>query len=103
MMRYYVIISMDVPHSLESRLAHRAAHLARLHLLQEAGHLLVAGPLPAIDSDEPGPAGFMGSLIIAKFLHLDAAIHWANNDPYKLAGIYHTVSVYPFTMANLLC
>ncbi len=92
----YVISGEDVASSLEKRLAARSAHLARLTELQNAGRLLLAGPLPAIDSVEPGPAGFSGSLIVAEFESLIAAQAWADADPYVAAGVYARVSVKPF-------
>lgn len=93
---WYVIIGEDVDSSLESRLAARPAHLERLTALRDAGRLLVAGPNPAIDSEDPGPAGFSGSVIIAEFDSLEAARSWADADPYKAAGVYRQVTVKPF-------
>lgn len=93
---YYVIIAEDAPNSLEKRLANRPAHLARLNELQNQGRLLLAGPMPAIDSIDPGPAGFTGSLIVAEFSDLQAAKNWANADPFVNAGVYANVSVKPF-------
>jgi hypothetical protein len=92
----YAVIGEDVPDSLERRLAARPAHLQRLAELQENGRLLVAGPFPAIDSADPGPAGFSGSLIIAEFASLEEARAWAEADPYVSAGIYAGVTVKPF-------
>ncbi len=92
----YVIIAEDTPNSLDKRLAHRPAHLARLNALQTQGRLLLAGPMPAIDSIDPGPAGFTGSLIVAEFSDLEAAKNWANADPFVNAGVYANVSVKPF-------
>lgn len=92
----YVIIGEDVEHSLAQRLAARPAHLERLHALRDAGHLLLAGPNPAIDSNDPGEAGFSGSVIIAEFDSLDAAQRWAEADPYVAAGVYQRVTVKPF-------
>lgn len=92
----YAIVGQDVPDSLDRRLAARPAHLERLHALQQAGRLLLAGPFPAIDSNDPGPAGFSGSLIVAEFESLTAAQTWANADPYVAAGVYVSVSVKPF-------
>lgn len=86
----------DTPNSLEKRLAHRPEHLARLQALQNAGRLLLAGPFPAIDSNDPGPAGFTGSLIVAEFANLNEATTWANNDPFVVAGVYANVTVKPF-------
>jgi uncharacterized protein YciI len=93
---FYAIIGQDVPDSLERRLAARPAHLERLHALQGDGRLLLAGPFPAVDSADPGPAGFSGSLIVAEFESLDAARTWADADPYVAAGVYASVSVRPF-------
>jgi hypothetical protein len=93
---YYAIVGEDVPDSLTKRLSARPAHLARLHQLQDAGRLLLAGPFPAIDSPDPGPAGFSGSLIVAAFDSLQAAQAWADADPYVAAGVYARVSVKPF-------
>lgn len=92
----YAVIGEDVPDSLERRLAARPAHLQRLAELQENGRLLVAGPFPAIDSADPGPAGFSGSLIIAEFASLEEARAWAETDPYVSAGVYAGVTVKPF-------
>ena len=77
-------------------MAHRQAHLARLQELQNAGRLLLAGPFPAIDSNDPGPAGFTGSLIVAEFNSLNEAMTWANNDPFLVSGVYANVTVKPF-------
>ncbi|PPD17690.1 MAG: hypothetical protein CTY27_03335 [Methylotenera sp.] len=92
----YVIIAEDTPDSLDKRLQNRPAHLARLTELQNQGRLLLAGPMPAIDSADPGPAGFTGSLIIAEFSDLEAAKNWANADPFVGAGVYASVLVKPF-------
>ena len=93
---FYAIIAEDNQNSLEKRLATRPAHLERLKLLQQQGRLLIAGPHPAIDSDDPGPAGFSGSLVVAEFDSLDSAQSWAQDDPYMQAGVYKNVSVKPF-------
>lgn len=93
---YYAIVGEDVPNSLDKRLAARPDHLARLNLLKDEGRLLMAGPFPAIDSPDPGPAGFSGSLIVAEFASLDAAQTWADADPYLAAGVYARVVVKPF-------
>ncbi|MEW6678263.1 MAG: YciI family protein [Pseudomonadota bacterium] len=93
---FYAIVGEDVPDSLDKRLAARPAHLERLTALKDAGRLLLAGPFPAIDSPDPGPAGFSGSLIVAAFDNLDAAQAWADADPYVAAGVYARVSVKPF-------
>lgn len=92
----YTIVGHDLPDSLSKRQASRADHLARLERLQHEGRLLLAGPFPAIDSNDPGPAGFTGSLIVAEFDSLPAAQTWADNDPYLTAGVYASVSVRPF-------
>jgi uncharacterized protein YciI len=92
----YALIAQDRPGTLEQRLATRPAHLERLHALQAEGRLLLAGPHPAIDSPDPGEAGFTGSLVIAEFPSLDEAQSWADADPYNSAGVYATVSVKPF-------
>ena len=93
---WYAIISQDVEDSLEKRLAARPDHLARVKTLVDEGRLLIAGPHPAVDSPDPGPAGFTGSLIIAEFDSLEAARRWADEDPYVLAGVYENVTVKPF-------
>jgi uncharacterized protein YciI len=93
---YYAIIAQDKPETLSARLAARPAHLERLRLLQDAGRLLLAGPHPAIDSEDPGLEGFTGSLIVAEFPDLEAARAWAADDPYAVADIYANVTVKPF-------
>lgn len=93
---WYAIMGEDTPGSLDQRLAARPAHLERLTALQTQGRLLLAGPFPAIDSCDPGPAGFSGSLIVAEFDSLEAAQAWADADPYVAAGVYARVSVKPF-------
>jgi len=92
----YVIIAEDVPNSLERRVAARPLHLARLTAMQASGNLVLAGPFPAIDSPDPGPAGFSGSLIVAEFDSLETAQAWADADPFVSAGVYARVSVRPF-------
>ncbi|MGK3113054.1 YciI family protein [Candidatus Pantoea formicae] len=92
----YVIYAEDTADSLEKRNSVRPAHLARLQLLQDEGRLIAAGPMPAVDSNDPGPAGFTGSVIIAEFSSLETAQSWANDDPYIAAGVYEKVSVKPF-------
>lgn len=92
----YAIISEDVADSLEKRLSARPAHLKRLQELQDAGRLILAGPHPSIDSDNPGSAGFTGSLVVAEFDSLNDAQQWANADPYIDAGVYAKVIVKPF-------
>jgi uncharacterized protein YciI len=93
---YYTINARDAQDSLEARLAARPAHLKRLKALVEEGRLLVAGPNPAIDSENPGAAGFTGSLIVAEFESLEDAREWANADPFVAAGVYEEVEVKPF-------
>jgi uncharacterized protein YciI len=93
---WYAIQALDHAGSLERRLAARPAHVARLHALRDAGRLLLAGPFPAIDAEDPGSAGFSGSLIVAEFADLAAAQAWADADPYMAAGVYREVSVRPF-------
>ena len=92
----YAIMAEDTPNSLEKRLAARPEHLARLQALQSQGRLLLAGPFPGIDSVDPGPAGFSGSLIVAEFGDLAEAKAWADNDPFVHAGVYGQVIVKPF-------
>lgn len=92
----YALVGQDVPDSLDKRLAARPAHLQRLQALQNQGRLLLAGPFPAIDGNDPGPAGFTGSLIVAEFDSLADAQAWADADPYVAAGVYASVSVKPF-------
>jgi uncharacterized protein YciI len=93
---WYMIVGEDNENSLEKRLAARDAHLARLTELADEGRLLVAGPLPAIDSEDPGSAGFSGSLLVVNFPTLVNAQAWADNDPYIEAGVYSKVTVKPF-------
>lgn len=93
---YYAIMAEDHPNSLEKRLAARPAHVERLKALANDGRLLVAGPHPAIDSEDPGPAGFTGSLVIAEFASLEEAQIWADTDPYIDAGVYQQVRVKPY-------
>lgn len=93
---WYAIVATDFPNSLERRLAARPAHLERVNALLAEGRLLLAGPFPAIDAVDPGPAGFSGSLIVVDFPSLEAAKAWAEADPYVAAGVYETVTVRPF-------
>jgi len=93
---FYAIISTDVDSSLPQRQASRPAHLQRLEQLVSAGRLLIAGPHPAIDNEDPGSAGFTGSLVVAEFDSLQAAQAWADADPYMAAGVYAQVIVKPF-------
>ena len=93
---WYAIISQDIENSLPLRKVHRSDHLQRLNDLNDAGRLLIAGPHPAIDSDQPDDAGFSGSLVVADFESLDQAQAWANQDPYLLNGIYASVIVKPY-------
>ena len=92
----YVIYAEDVADSLEKRQSVRPAHLARLQLLRDEGRLLTAGPMPAVDSNDPGVAGFTGSTVIAEFTSLEEAQAWAEADPYIAAGVYKTVQVKPY-------
>ncbi|MBY5922194.1 YciI family protein [Ferrimonas balearica] len=93
---WYMICSTDVENSLEKRLGARPAHLARLQQLQDEGRLLTAGPFPAVDSEDPGAAGFTGSLVVAQFDSLEAAEAWAAADPYIDAGVYKKSVIKPF-------
>ena len=93
---WYAIISQDVENSLEKRLSVRPAHLERLQILKDQGRLLIAGPHPAIDSEDPGAEGFTGSLVVAEFESLTEAQTWADEDPYIEAGVYQSVMVKPF-------
>ncbi|MFA5589481.1 MAG: YciI family protein [Lysobacteraceae bacterium] len=93
---WYVIFARDADNSLAQRLAARPAHLERLTQLQQQGRLLLAGPMPAIDAEDPGPAGFSGSLLVAQFASLEDAETWAAADPYVVAGVYRDVQVHPF-------
>jgi len=92
----YSIVGVDVENSLEARLAARPEHVSRLNALKDQGRLVLAGPNPAIDSEDPGTAGFSGSIIIAEFESFDAAKIWADQDPYILTGVYQSVEVKPF-------
>jgi len=96
---WYAITGTDHPNSFEARKAARPAHIERLKNLLDAGRLLLAGPFPAIDAEDPGPAGFTGSLIVAEFADLASAQNWADADPYVAAGVYAHVSVKPFRKA----
>lgn len=93
---WYAIIGTDNSGSLEARKSARPAHLARLQKLQDEGRMLLAGPFPAIDAEDPGEAGFTGSLIVAEFDSLETAQSWARADPYVDAGVYSATSVKPF-------
>jgi uncharacterized protein len=92
----YSIVGEDRTNSLATRLAARPAHVDRLKALQDEGRLILAGPFPALDSPDPGPAGFTGSLIVAEFASLEDAKDWADADPYVTSGVYSKVSVKPF-------
>ena len=92
----YAVIAQDVADSLEKRMSARPAHVERLNALKDQGRLVLAGPHPAIDSPDPGSAGFSGSLIVAEFESLEAAQAWADVDPYINAGVYKSVVVKPF-------
>ena len=94
----YTFVCQDVEDSLDKRLSVRPAHIARLVELQEQGRLIAAGPNPAIDNNDPGPAGFTGSIIIAEFDSLEDAQAWADADPYIEAGVYESVTVKPYKM-----
>lgn len=93
---FYVISGEDGPGSLDKRQVARPAHIARLDALNNAGRLLLAGPFPAIDAEDPGPAGFTGSMIVAEFPSLEDARRWADEDPYVKTGVYQSVRVRPF-------
>ena len=93
---WYMICATDVADSLPLRKQARPDHIARLKQLQDEGRLLIAGPFPALDTEEPGEAGFTGSLVVAEFASLDAAQEWADADPYVAAGVYANVVVKPF-------
>ena len=93
---YYAIIATDISNSLEKRLAARPAHVQRLEALRDDGRLLIAGPHPAIDSEDPGEEGFSGSLIVAEFSSLADAEQWAADDPYQHAGVYSHITIKPF-------
>lgn len=93
---WYAIISEDIEGTLQPRLAARPDHVARLTTLRDEGRLLIAGPHPAVDSPDPGPAGFTGSLVIAEFDSLEDARAWADEDPYIAAGVYDKVTVKPY-------
>ena len=92
----YAIISSDVENSLASRMEARPLHLDRLETLKNEGRLVLGGPHPAVDNDDPGEAGFTGSLVVAEFESLAAARSWADDDPYMAAGVYESVTVKPF-------
>ena len=94
----YAIIASDHPGTLDARMAARPAHLDRLLQLKAEGRLILAGPHPAVDSNDPGPAGFSGSLVVAEFDSLQAAQSWADADPYRAAGVYASVTVKPFKL-----
>ncbi len=93
---YYAILGLDGPDALPKRRELRPAHLARVQILRDAGRALLAGPLPAIDAPDPGPAGFVGSLIVAEFDSLEEAAAWAEADPYRIGGVWAQLRVHPF-------
>lgn len=93
---YYILQGFDAPGTLETRMAARPAHLQRLEALRDEGRLLAAGPLPAIDSPDPGPAGFVGSLVIAEFASQADAETWLADDPYVAEGVFKSTAVYPY-------
>jgi len=95
----YAIVAEDMPGSLDKRLAARPAHVERLKVLLAEGRLILAGPHPMIDAEDPGPAGFSGSLIVAEFASRELALAWASEDPYVKAGVYAKVTVKPFKKA----
>jgi uncharacterized protein YciI len=95
---WYAVMSSDFPNSLGKRMAARPAHVARLVALRDEGRLLIAGPHPAVDATDPGPAGFTGSLVVVDFPTLESAQDWANEDPYLAAGVYEKVVVKPFNL-----
>ena len=92
----YIIIGKDRPNSLADRLSVRPAHLDRVQALLDEGRLVIGGPMPAIDSENPGEAGFLGSVIIAEFASLEAATAWAEADPYTVTGVFETLEVHPY-------
>lgn len=92
----YAFISQDIENSLAKRLEARPAHVERLQQLKQQGRLIIAGPHPAIDNSDPGPAGFTGSLIVAEFKSLSEAQDWADTDPYMHTGVYQSITVKPF-------
>lgn len=92
----YVLLGEDAPGSLEARMSARPAHLARLEALRDEGRLVIAGPMPAIDAADPGPAGFFGSLVIAEFASLAEAERWLADDPYVKQGVFSRISVKPY-------
>ncbi len=92
----YAIFGHDVPDSLDKRLGARPAHIARLRALQDQGRLILAGPFPAVDASDPGPAGYTGTLVVAEFASLEEAEAWAQSDPYVTAGVFAQVAVRPF-------
>ncbi len=93
---WYAIEGFDGPDVLERRMSARPQHVARLEALRDAGRLLLAGPCPAIDAEDPGPAGYSGSIVIAEFPSIEDARTWAAADPYVAAGVYRTIEVRPF-------
>ncbi|MFK7829253.1 MAG: YciI family protein [Congregibacter sp.] len=95
---YYAIMGEDHPNSLELRMSVRETHLARMRELVKEGRMLLAGPHPAIESEDPGPAGFTGSLIVAEFDSLEDAREWAEADPYSKAGVFKSLEVKPFKL-----
>ena len=93
---WYMILGRERDNALAARMAARPAHLARLQALADAGRLKLAGPLPALDAEDPGPAGFTGSLVVAEFASLAEARAWADDEPYLAAGVFTSVDVRPF-------
>lgn len=93
---WYLFVAKDKPGTLAQRLSARAEHLARLEILSQQGRLKLAGPLPAVDSENPGEAGFVGSALVLQFDSINQARNWADADPYVVAGVYEAVDIYPF-------
>jgi uncharacterized protein YciI len=93
---WYLVIAKDRPGSLQQRLQSRPEHLARLHDLNAQGRLKIAGPMPAVDDDNPGDAGFTGSMLVVSFDNIEQAREWVNADPYFLAGVYKDAEIYPY-------
>ena len=93
---WYIVFAKDTPGTLSQRLASRPVHLARLHELNKQGRLKIAGPMPAIDNENPGEAGFTGSMLVVSFDNIEQARQWASDDPYFAAGVYQDVEVFPY-------
>ncbi len=93
---WYIVLAKDKPGTLAQRLAVRPAHIARLNSLAEQNRLKIAGPMPAIDNENPGGAGFVGSMLVVEFASMQDARHWVDEDPYFAAGVYESADIYPF-------